>query len=425
MVTSIWDAYKEKAINQNILNMILMDDFRDHNATLLKVLKEKLQAGETDPSSRKILPVLGSGISAPAGLPTWDNLLNLLFPIRLEMQMLPPEIKSSLLQDPQKYGDVLDALNTGNMIPPYCGDYLEYGEYIKQACDNGNPTIQGQEFLERTKKAMIDYRGNTFTCSDIQDQENYILGKVSRLIFRFSLNAITYNFDNLLEACLAIVCGAQNVKCIAEADKMYTDWDLSTIKVYHVHGSLQMDGLEAYGTASQKITFAESEYYDAEHFGYEWLNAVQAERIHHKNMVIIGFAAQDFNFKRILRNMKPYDTVKKVEDLTKDDPIHFIFLPVEDIFKSIKLPLDMLTEQQMVNHADFPQEMKTRLSAHLLKGILKDEEKILKQNYFLKAVIATYMIYKEEYLHKYHIYPIWTSHTVLPTMLDYLISSTP
>lgn len=424
--TSIWDAYKTKSIDADTLDNTLLGEFKAHNDHLLQILKRKLQDGKLT-SFQKILLVLGCGISAPAGLPTWDKLLNLLFSVRLEKMLLPTDVRNDLLQDPTNYAGVLDALNAQTrsedpekrMTPPYCGDYLEYGEYIKQACEAGFPAMAGTIFLDKTKEAMIKYHGKAFTDADIRNQTGSALGRISELMSHYQLNAITYNFDNLLEASLTIIHNTTS-KCITDHKEMYTDWDLDTIKIYHVHGSFKMDGLD-YGRKSDEITFAESEYEDAERYSYEWMNAVQAERIHRKDMVIVGFAAQDFNFKRILRNMNKYEDPKEANDLQAEDPAHFIFLPVEDILKDIKLPYDMLTERQMVEYGDLSAEIKNKIKKSALISPHDPNHIIEKQNYFLKAVISSYMAYKEKYLRRYRVYPIWTSYQVLPEMLQGLL----
>jgi len=130
-------------------------------------------------------------------------------------------------------------------------------------------------------------------------------------------------------------------------------------KIYHVHGRVPLISFSD-ASESKSIVFAENEYMLAEKYTYDWLNAVQAERIHRKDMMIIGFSVQDYNFKRILHNLSPLPPdeqkrlMKEVErvlnkrkekqpenknaEFDPDIHIHFIFLLVEDFLRNTRLP---------------------------------------------------------------------------------------
>ena len=75
-ITDITDNIKEiffqGDISQDTLNEIMGDNIRKDNEALLVCLGEKLKKSGT----HQVLPVLGAGISVPAGIPTWDRLLD-------------------------------------------------------------------------------------------------------------------------------------------------------------------------------------------------------------------------------------------------------------------------------------------------------------------------------------------------------------
>lgn len=75
-ITDITDNIKEiffqGDISQDTLDEIMGDNIRKDNEALLVCLGEKLKKSGT----HQVLPVLGAGISVPAGVPTWDRLLD-------------------------------------------------------------------------------------------------------------------------------------------------------------------------------------------------------------------------------------------------------------------------------------------------------------------------------------------------------------
>jgi len=75
-ITDITDNIKEiffqGDISQDTLDEIMGDNIRKDNEALLVCLGEKLKKSGT----HQVLPVLGAGISVPAGIPTWDRLLD-------------------------------------------------------------------------------------------------------------------------------------------------------------------------------------------------------------------------------------------------------------------------------------------------------------------------------------------------------------
>lgn len=75
-ITDITDNIKEiffqGDISQDTLDEIMGDNIRKDDEALLVCLGEKLKKSGT----HQVLPVLGAGISVPAGIPTWDRLLD-------------------------------------------------------------------------------------------------------------------------------------------------------------------------------------------------------------------------------------------------------------------------------------------------------------------------------------------------------------
>lgn len=69
---NIKEIFFQGDISQDTLDEIMGDNIRKDNEALLVCLGEKLKKSGT----HQVLPVLGAGISVPAGVPTWDRLLD-------------------------------------------------------------------------------------------------------------------------------------------------------------------------------------------------------------------------------------------------------------------------------------------------------------------------------------------------------------
>ena len=69
---NIKEIFFQGDISQDTLDEIMGDNIRKDNEARLVCLGEKLKKSGT----HQVLPVLGAGISVPAGIPTWDRLLD-------------------------------------------------------------------------------------------------------------------------------------------------------------------------------------------------------------------------------------------------------------------------------------------------------------------------------------------------------------
>lgn len=419
----LWGSYKRNSkVTKGAFEQLLFPEIKKDNEQILSILKEKINSPTLN---SKVIPVLGAGVSADLGLPNWQQLLNTLFIEQCEkigmnnFTVVPKTMNKQLTSgdNMQKYINLIDVLkyqipserkSRGKSIsdaitPPFCGDFLEYGEYFFQLA---NPIdvdeIQNKNFYEMVKKAVNRYHSKTFSPESLLKSPKALF-YIAGIIKSSKVNVITYNFDNLLEAYLVGI--EHNFKTINNGKEMYDNWnpffspDNRFSYIYHVHGCIRMNGLDEdkYGKESDHIIFSETEYHDKERYAYEWVHAVQAERLHRKDLMVVGFSTQDHNFRRILQNIEGLSKADQipVERLGKNTPAHFIFIPIEDILKTISLP-------------------KNDPSGNPLTTAEK--------NYYLRALCAVHMMSKKLYLQKYRFYPIWTSYDMLPEMLKGLLN---
>ncbi len=335
------------------------------NQQYMEKLTDKVQQ---DPS--KVLFVLGCGVSAPSGIPTWNRLID-----KLWIKQLDRETKDfmPLWKDPE-------------FIPPHTPDLLEYAEWTKLRCKESEKRpapVDSVSSIPLDMSILRDVYDIFDKCCDV-DKCNDVVNAIGNIMkHEQKINAVTYNYDCLIEHYFEV----NDIEYLSIYGKksMYDFWDTTKRKIYHVHGRVPVPEIKNFSRenmldSKEKIVLTESDYYEMERYAYDWINAVQAERIHRKNMIIIGFSAQDFNFKRILRNIKKEDVPNQQK--------HVIFLPVEDILKDITYP--------------------DKTSSNIMR---ESTQKIAQH----------YMDIKSLYLEQYGIYPIWTCYEELPKLLNRLI----
>lgn len=367
-------------------------------------------------NDKKILPVIGCGVSVPYGLPTWKSLTTRLFPQCFEHRRADHgyvmkhyinvwknlckdfyEKKKSTGCDPLT--EIRNGIIKGDITPPGCNDTLEYAEYIKLDF-NGISDQFDESFrdkichtLEFEGKDPLPDKKHEFTEVELKNKMPSALSVCADIMRKHHIDAVTYNFDNLLEAILELKNSLDPdnmvyINSITDAKTMRDRWDYDAINIYHVHGYVGLKGLDELVTKgggsvkdlmSRRLIFAESDYYDAEHYLYDWMHAIQAEQMSKKHMIFLGFSGQDYNFKRILKNVRPNH-----ELLTNHGQFeHYIFLCIEDIIKEIKLPYSILEDDGMYQDA-------------------------------MKLMMNSIMYYKELYLRSHGILPIWTGRELLP-----------
>lgn len=269
-------------------------------------------------------------------------------------------------------------------IPPHTPDLLEYAEWIRiLLCERLRerlPISSSSVDLDRSVDLCIQKEVTDIfkSCYD-KSKTNNVIDAIGNIIQTHrEINTITYNYDCLLEKYFED--RSIQYQSIFSQKTMYSLWDTSQIKIYHVHGRIPVPEPKTYVSTDEKIILTENDYYEMERYAYDWINAVQAERIHRKDMIIVGFSAQDFNFKRILKNIKKPDG--------QDKQIHVIFLPVEDVLKDISYPSGTTSD------------------------IITKSTQKMAQNYIKM---------KSKYLQQYGIHPIWTCYEELPNLLKGLI----
>lgn len=400
---------------------ILFEEVSEKNKQTLEQLRENLKSDEW-------AFCLGAGISISAGLPNWYGLL-----AKLTAQILEVEANKEFWAEGKKenknniayykgVGQVYETLPSGEQGKKFWekkgkalnGDYsyvfsninvLEAAEYIKNFVEESVANTRDESLMKsESMKNRIDWYMNQLireTCrtdTKVGDIKESTLGAVARLMnSKLQIhNAITYNYDNLLETYLREVCKCNTVNSIVKEDELRDFGNKDERNVYHVHGRIPVIDYPG-EEMSDNVILTESDYYREEQVNYSWTNIIQSYVIARCNLIFVGFSGTDYNFRRIIKYVK--------QDKMKPHS-RYIFFAVDDIVKAVfQKELEGLTEG----------EKDTRLR-ECIKAMNAKES-----GYVYERLLINHLIHAQSlYWENHGLTVIWTSLQELPEQLDNL-----
>lgn len=405
------------------LDEVLFEEVYIQNQKTLLQLKEELKKDEW-------MLGLGAGVSISVGLPSWYSLLAKI----TARQMLNWDLNEmkkdeysaayrtavkKFYQDIKYEGEFLqknkNALGGGYSRVFEGINVLESAEYIR----NFIQAFSGIEDMEKDQKRVnrrIDWTMNWFiqnacefpkdiTQDSVKEElKQSTLGAVAQLMTTKSgnpiYNAITYNYDNLLETVLREVfgCSDDKVHSIAKENEL-RDLDIKEEwNIYHVHGRIPVikhSGEES----SESVILTESNYYDEERVNYSWTNVVQSYALLRKRMIFIGFSGTDYNFRRIMKYINEEKSKKKFS---------YIFFSANDIvaavYEAVRKKIDPSSGKE-ITFETFIKEMNRKDSI-----------------YAYEKLLINHMIYAQTvYWEKKGLKVIWSTHAELPSDLTKLV----
>ncbi len=257
-----------------------------------------------DVQNSPVTLVLGSGVSASAGLPTWPEFLKGIcesFFMHWEWEIESNE-RTPLL--PPKGLSIIGAVN----------EYLSCSPEIKNIAGelaSKDPLLVAQQIKNCIREA--DWR---YLCIKVlNNDDQYMINLRSKLLRNLvnfcSINkniksVINYNYDNLFEIYLNSK-GINHAVIWESRSKKHNN----AISIYHPHGCLPIKG-----GPSSKIVLAESDYHEESVAQYSWANLIQSQLFSTSMCVFLGTSMTDPNIRRILRVSS---TVSSFH--------HYVFLP--------------------------------------------------------------------------------------------------
>lgn len=388
---------------------------------ILDAKKERLTTLKTALSQSKLSLVLGAGINSAFGLPGWNGLLSKCFGYSLSSILynaaLPNDTEKPIYlrafeayqeKNTQEVYEILNSMNsndeTKRLAAPGDQDVLEKGQYFYNCLNkfSSQTSLLGTAYQQNM--FMNTVRKSLTTNKTLKDADGELFGECVELITnqRFPVREIiTYNFDALLEAYLSEYKSGFKFKSHVNSESPDRTSDVTDI--YHVHGRIsteikpsEKEDPKFYEQDSDKIIFAEESYYEIERYPYDWRNVIQAKALLEKTCLFIGFSGEDYNFRRILKQMVPH---KKNTD-SGLNKYHYIFICLDSQISSII--------------EDFDNKYKDK----------SHEEKNSLRPIVLKILLNYYMELKECYLGTFGILPIWTTYRDIVTDVKSLIPET-
>lgn len=241
---------------------------------------------------------LGAGVSASAGMPDWNTLLNSLF-----VNYLTNEFNhNSNISD----ADIKQIVNRlGEIDAPsalMAARYLRKG-LAGEASDSSN-------FAETITKNLYKLRDKR------RKFNSELVVSISTLCIPRRTGAkvdsvVTYNFDDLLERQLS-ASSIQLRSIYSESDAH----DPDELPIYHVHGFLPETSDNYEGLDKSTLVFSEEGYHQIYGDAYHWSNLVQLSKLRANTCLMIGLSMTDPNLRRLL----------EISTRNNDTPRHFAFM---------------------------------------------------------------------------------------------------
>ena len=371
---------KEKDLT---ISQVLERDIVEMNLRNLSNLKECIDKEET-------AWIFGTGVSVVAGMPLWGSLLQ-----KMWMLLVPKSFHSEAVDKDDPFFSARKSIEEG-LNPEDLGfkngkaksievfrdvnlleaaEYMDY--YIRLFSDQGSPNARRPETRHVVLKELL---------------RKILKASFRPLVGEEKGKVITYNYDDVLEFCLEEVSegNTEQIAVIAEQDDNINKPEREhPIRIYHPHGAINVTGSRL-GVDSAKVVLTEGSYYSLEQVKYSWQNSVQAKALTDSHCIFVGFSGEDYNFRRIIKNVGP----------SKTPDMHYIFVAVNDLIKSI-----------------YGQARDENTGALCMDRILEGGQYALERLYCLEKLHMQYT-----YWTHYGITPIFTSYRELPEMIGMVLS---
>lgn len=268
--------------NQSASNFIrLINDFRTSPVTLM----------------------IGSGVSASAGLPIWKEFLKRVCGAFFDhWESLIEGNRYSSTQPPKELSitgvneDFWTESTKNNTEILLENDPVLIAQQIRNC-------IRNRDWFYLLRKCLYNNEDEEL----IDTSRSILIDNIAKLCAEPDriLSVINYNYDSTLEDYLS--------KYDIKFSKVYEEnrkTQKGLLRVFHPHGYLGLDG------GSKNIILTESDYHFESTIPYSWANIVQMRFLCDSTCIFVGLSMTDPNLRRLLRS--------SVEIFTG---YHYVFLP--------------------------------------------------------------------------------------------------
>lgn len=277
--------------------------------------------------------VLGAGISIPFKMPDWTGLVSRMLGYTYQLK----DGNSARLER------LVHSMIVGDLKMPSEVNVLEAGQYIYDAVKASFDPDIADKMMVGIMSLIIEHSTTPEQWQGKFPFKNYktIARKQSLCAVAYLLRAkngfrraITYNYDTLLQEYLISLFNVPQDKILTHADawsQYRFKCTKDPIEIFHVHGCVPREdkvGLQpAFPEESERLVLSEDSYYDTERYqAYNWQNSIQSYYLNRDTCIFVGFSAEDYNFRRILRQLG---------DDKRSRPKHYIIFTIDNIVKQI------------------------------------------------------------------------------------------
>lgn len=384
--------------------------------------------------------VLGAGISKPSEMPLWGPLISEMMGYAIQYDLMGKAEPRLYTKDSLEGGHLLEQsrkLIDGRLQLLGKVSPLEAAEYVVQLFYDGVAEGQTRRQMEEAAVASMIYR----IINASKTPENLLFSKapplpkvkaavskgtplhkavqkkgIAKIAARNTMFAVayllsaqngidcamTYNYDPLVQEHMLDLYGVEETQLVTHPGQ----WNQDAVKtdgmreIYHVHGfvpgqrHLDRHCDRVFPLSSGPLILSEDSYYRIEREeAYNWSSSIQSYFLNRYNCLFVGFSADDYNFRRILRQ-------RGVADGTYPSQVHYLILTIDDWIRDI---------YQNVCRANIAKD--STMSANEVKKL--SQNSILLLQYALEA--------RADYWKRFGIIPIWITVNEIPQLLISLL----
>lgn len=388
--------------------------------------------------------VLGAGISKPSQMPLWGGLISKMMGYAIQYDQLGKhEFSNVKTSNKEEYSRLLTLsrqLTDGELNLLDKVNTLESAEYVAQLFDTEADSARIRRRLEEEAihgmvKRLVN---NSLTpVALLQDPKDGLPeaskeitgGKTAEEVVKgvgwrktaarntmFAVSylmaaeggihrAMTYNYDPLVQEHMLDLYGIKEGQLLTHPGLWGKGGGGGDVReLYHVHGFVPGERHLAKGidrvfpNRSGPLVLSEDSYYRIEREeAYNWSSSIQSYFLNRYHCVFVGFSADDYNFRRILRQMGD-----KLEGGRPQQ--HYLILSIDNWIEDVYADVCRVRTQTEGG----------KLDKGKLDGIAEDVTLLLR--YVLNC--------RASYWSRFNICPIWVTVKEIPDLLVDLIPAT-
>lgn len=425
----------QPGITKPTVGVILDDSQKDSRNRCITAIKEHIQNDQT-------ALVLGAGISKPSQMPLWGGLISKMMGYAIQYDQLGrhefSDVKAAGKDERSRLLELSSKLMDGELELLGKVNALESAEYVAQLFDTKAASVKIRRMLEEEAihgmvQQLVD---RSLSPTDLlQDpidglpgaREEIAKGKTAvqvisecglpnvaarNTMFAVSYlmaaengihRAMSYNYDPLVQEHMLDLYGMKEEQLLTHPGRWGAGWGGDDVReLYHVHGFVPGERQLAKGNdrvfpiKSGPLILSEDSYYRIEREeAYNWSSSIQSYFLNRYHCVFVGFSANDYNFRRILRQMG---------DKSEDDrqPQHYLIMTIDDWIEDV--------------YADVCRARVKKGSGRLAKV---DVDRISKDAILLLRYVLNC---RTAYWSRFNIYPIWVTAKEIPKLLVDLLN---